>query len=623
MTTREDLRKDFNISTATLNNWYRTGTIEAPSNGAYYTEQEYFKIKNNILSNSDKLKGRANRLHMGDSYICYLGITDDNRKRLLEHAVEIHETSKLRIEDSVILLCIHTLKSTKLISDSSLSVPKSKLDIFIKEWAGKVGIKDIFSNIFSKLEYRHIDDDFIGAFYQSITSISQKSKLGAYFTPSNLLRDITFDTNSNVLDPCCGSGGILIRVLDKNHDQMKVHANDIDEIALRICTVNLSLFFMTNDIKFNVCFKDILSAKKSSEPSLFDIADNQICFDNIITNPPWGSKLDFKEKETLIRKYDEISTSESFSIALYNCINSLTPKGTLIFFLPHSILNVATHKNIRNYLISKKRTIRIDLLGSAFQGVVSEAIRLTFINSTSSEYIEIRNNEQMYQIKHREIVPPDFIIQATANSLEKDILSFIFTREHITLKNNAEFALGIVTGNNAKHIYSSKSNEFMEPIYRGKDIAPFKFLEPECFIDFHPEQYQQIASVEKYRQQKIVYRFINDRIVCVLDCQGRLLLNSANLFIPKIDYPIETIVSLFNSKLYSFIYRKMFHSKKVLRSHIESLPLPIIDDNLHIAFKGTYNLCLEDPSNLAMLDKLVYSAFNISKEQIATIEKEF
>ncbi|MBE7413037.1 MAG: hypothetical protein L6Q54_13270 [Leptospiraceae bacterium] len=89
MTTREDLRKEFTISTATLNNWYRTETIDAPSNGTHYTEQEYLKIKNNILNNSDKLKGRANRLHASDSYICYLGITDGNRKRLLEQAVEI------------------------------------------------------------------------------------------------------------------------------------------------------------------------------------------------------------------------------------------------------------------------------------------------------------------------------------------------------------------------------------------------------------------------------------------------------------------------------------------------------------------------------------------------------
>jgi len=622
MITRKDLRKDFNISSATLNNWYRTGTIDEPSNGMHYTEQEFLKIKNNILSNSEKLKGRANRLHIDTSYICYLGIVDERRRHLLEQAVEIHENSSLSTEESVLLLSLHILKCTKLISESFYSTQKSKLDFFLKDWIKDVGIIDTGSNIYAKLDYLHTDDDFIGAFYQSITSISQKSKLGAYFTPSNLLHDISFDLNSDVLDPCCGSGGILIRILDKKHNQSKVHANDIDEIALKICTINLSLFFNTNDIKFNVAFSDILKDKKSSELSLFDMSNNQIRFDNIITNPPWGSKLDFIEKENLIKKYNEIATSESFSIALYNCINNLTANGKLIFFLPHSILNVGTHKNIRKFLLSKKRAIKIDLLGSAFQGVVSEAIRLTFCNEINSNSIEIFNNEQIYNLYHQEILSHDYIIQATANSLEKDILSYVFTREHLTLKNNAEFALGIVTGNNAKHISNLKNSETMEPIYRGKDIIPFGFRSAECFIEFHPEQYQQIASVEKYRQPKIAYRFINDRIVCAFDIQKRLLLNSANLFIPKIDYPIETIVCLFNSKLYSFIYRKMFHSKKVLRSHIESLPLPTIDENQHIKFKETYNLCCKD-NDMTKLDILVYNIYNFTNIQIETIEKEF
>ncbi|MBE7413034.1 MAG: hypothetical protein L6Q54_03610 [Leptospiraceae bacterium] len=355
---------------------------------------------------------------------------------------------------------------------------------------------------------------------------------------------------------------------------------------------------------------------------MFDISDNQICYDNIVTNPPWGSKLDFKEKETLIKMYDEISTSESFSIALYNCINNLTSKGTLTFFLPHSILNVGTHKNIRKFLLSKNRAIKIDLLGNAFQGVVSEAIRFTFCNEIISDSIEIFNSEQVYHLNHKEISPPDYIIQATANSLEKEILSHVFSRKYLTLKNNAEFALGIVTGNNAKHISKTKSKKNMEPIYRGKDIDPFRFLPAECFIEFHPERYQQIASVEKYRQPKITYRFINDRIICAFDNQGRLLLNSANLFIPKIDYPIETIVCLFNSKLYSFIYRKMFHSKKILRSHIESLPLPIIENNQHIKFKDIYNRCCEI-IDMTELDIFVYNVYDLTNVQIETIEREF
>jgi hypothetical protein len=92
--------------------------------------------------------------------------------------------------------------------------------------------------------------------------------------------------------------------------------------------------------------------------------------------------------------------------------------------------------------------------------------------------------------------------------------------------------------------------------------------------------YQQIAPIEYYRQNKIAYRFISDKLICVLDANNSLLLNSANLFISDV-YPMETIVSLFNSDIYTFIYKKKFHSNKVLKSHLQDLPLPVFSDDMH------------------------------------------
>jgi hypothetical protein len=56
-------------------------------------------------------------------------------------------------------------------------------------------------------------------------------------------------------------------------------------------------------------------------------------------------------------------------------------------------------------------------------------------------------------------------------------------------------------------------------------------------------------------------------------------LNSANILIPKIDYSIKVILALFNSELYKQIFQKKFNSIKVLKSHIQELPLPILDED--------------------------------------------
>jgi len=62
-----------------------------------------------------------------------------------------------------------------------------------------------------------------------------------------------------------------------------------------------------------------------------------------------------------------------------------------------------------------------------------------------------------------------------------------------------------------------------------------------------------------------------------LDEKGVFTLNSANILIPKINYPIKVIAVLLNSKLYQDIYEKKFNSLKILKSQIQELPLPILD----------------------------------------------
>jgi hypothetical protein len=69
------------------------------------------------------------------------------------------------------------------------------------------------------------------------------------------------------------------------------------------------------------------------------------------------------------------------------------------------------------------------------------------------------------------------------------------------LKSNTTFALGIVTGNNAKHVLQVPVKH-SEPIFRGKDIQKYYYEPPKCYIVFKPNDYQQIAPIEYYRQKK-------------------------------------------------------------------------------------------------------------------------
>ena len=334
--------------------------------------------------------------------------------------------------------------------------------------------------------------------------------------------------------------------------------------------------------------------------------------DIIVTNPPWGSKFSSEQKNFLLQTYPSLNTTEVFSIALFNAVKMLNDKGQLNFFLPESILNIGAHKNIRKFLLDSERNIEITPLGKAFKGVQSECIFLKLSEKSSRETEITVNAEKIVKLDKKSISAPDYLISYNVSELDSVILNKIYSTPGTRLSGKTKFALGIVTGNNKKYIHETKSYD-EEGIFRGKDILPYRLKEPECFIKFTPEIFQQVAPVEMYRRKKIVYRFISDKIICALD-ECSLFLNSANIIVCE-DYPMEILVCLFNSPIYSFIFQKKFKSKKVLKQHFQEFPLPVLDNNFRASFIEMYADILNGKADQILIDKKICEYFKISQEQ--------
>ena len=588
--TKKDIQDRFNISLATINNWIKTGVIPPTINGSY-TNEVYTLLVASIESNSNKLKTRANRSYQNTSEVIFLGIKDDERKKLLIKLIEQFKDSRLSVLEAIYCLAKQILMDNGLY-DEGFEICK-KIN---KNYDGV--------NIFQNYHIENKNDDILGAFYQSIQTISSKSKNGSFYTPSEILSSINIPIDAKVLDPCCGSGSILINTLSTQHNPSNIYAFDIDKIALLICNINLVLFFNDANIQPNIEKHDLFF---SSENDLLNQDSEK--YDFIVTNPPWGSKLSKAQKDFLLKKYPSLNTTEVFSIALHNSILKLSQNGELNFFLPESILTVASHKNIRRFLLNCKRNVEILPLGTSFKGVQSECILLKLSEKVESK-IQIKvKNEKDYNLDISKITAPDYFISYMVSELDSKILNKLYCEKSIKLPTTTKFALGIVTGNNKKYVHNEQK-EGEEPIFRGKDISPYKLKSHECFIKFTPKIFQQVAPEKMYRCKKIVYKFISKKIVCAID-EGSLVLNSANIIISK-DYQIEILVCLFNSPIYTFIYQKKFKSKKVLRQHFQDFPLPILCDDLVKGFNELYMDIIRGTKTQDNVDKMICSYFKIS-----------
>lgn len=596
---KKDIQNRFNISLATVNNWIKTGVIPAPKDG-YYTKDIYSALVKSIEIDSLRLQSRANRSYQNSSDVIFLGIKDKKRKELLLNLIETFKKSTLSIQEATACLGKQLLINNDLYAENS--------EIFSK-------IKEIYNgiNIFQSFNIENKNDDILGAFYQSVQSISCKSKAGAFYTPAEILTSIKIPVNAKVLDPCCGSGSILINTLSKNHNPDNIYAFDIDEIALLICHINLILFFNNSFISPHIEKRDLIF---SNENDLFSKNDEK--YDFIVTNPPWGSKLSKQQKDLLLSRYPFLETTEVFSIALYNSLKKLSENGKLNFFLPESILNVASHKNIRKILLNSHRNIEIFPLGMAFKGVQSECVLLKLSEIMENESQIIVEKDKKYKLNIKNITSPNYLISYNISEVDEKILNKIYSLGSERLSETTKFALGIVTGNNKKYLHEKKMNDD-EPVFRGKDILPYMLKSPETFIKFTPDVFQQVAPITMYRSKKIVYKFISDKIVCALN-DGNLVLNSANIII-SYDYPMEILVCLFNSPVYTFIYQKKFNSKKVLKQHFQDFPLPILNYDLSRKFNEVYSGILNNTKKQEDADEIICSYFEISKKEYDYIKE--
>jgi len=66
------------------------------------------------------------------------------------------------------------------------------------------------------------------------------------------------------------------------------------------------------------------------------------------------------------------------------------------------------------------------------------------------------------------------------------------------------------------------------------------------------------------------------------------------------------IVALLNSSLYQFLFQKKFSSIKVLRSHIEQLPLPLWEQKTLSKITKLVDQVIQNTNHFNKLDNYIY-----------------
>jgi len=624
-------------STATIRNWVKCGYLRTHTADKryFFSLSEIENMKADIENgNLDKLNGRANKSKMHRTFIPdeYLqdGIKVDDIAKIVNFITE----KNINISVALLLLSLNLLQKEKIITNITIHGLISQNFVFtnkqiekeIKAWLSKIKENNIkFGYAFLLNCFIPKQRDILGFIYQSLLIEGKKSQNGSYYTPEAIVNEIVREyvkINSKVFDPCCGTGQFLLAFADVVKNPKNIYGVDIDEIAVRIARLNILIKYKDKNFAPNIVCKNTLF--EIGNYDLFNLNDENIRnFDVIATNPPWGVHFSKSDMDRLKISFSDITSLESFSYFLKKSIDLLCDGGVTSFILPESILNVKAHKDIREIILKNTHIKKISYLNRVFKNVFTSVIRIDLEKSKKeNEQIEIHKENEIYNIKQSKWKSNhDYIFDIHMNSFDMDIIDKIYNIRHTTLSRQADWALGIVTGSNRVYIMDNQREGF-EEIYKGKDVEKFVLSEPSNYIHFTPEKFQQVAPIEKYRaKEKLIYRFISKNLVFAYDDKQKLTLNSANIVIPKIsNYPIKVIAALLNSSLYQFIFQKKFSSIKVLRSHIEQMPMPFWGEKIFDNIIKLVDEIIENKNKFEALDDYIMEQYALLPEEINYIK---
>jgi len=295
-------------------------------------------------------------------------------------------------------------------------------------------------SLFDLYDFNIIPVELISSIYEILLGKETRYKDNAFYTPKHLvdyILDTTIDehieknVSCKILDPSCGSGIFLVniyrRIVNKklsgtyytNNDSLlydtlseNIYGIDLNSNAIDVAIFSLYLAML--DYKNPKTLKHFhLPDLKKSNMLVCDFFDEDesismqdVPFDFIIGNPPWGSKngkhVDYCQKYDYSRYIQNNDTCRSFILRS----KAFCQKYTKCCFILHSkMLYMQGNKSklFREYLLTNAKIIRLTELSSVrkliFKDADAPAIILSYSFSDDNtinnrfEYISMKRNE--------------------------------------------------------------------------------------------------------------------------------------------------------------------------------------------------------------------------------------
>ena len=599
------------ISTATGRNWMKSGRLVPSTHDsgkkARFEENSLLALKDALANGSvDRLKSRRNKTYIGTDT---QGLDDDSLRCQLRHCAE-----QLILSAGYKDISLYERLLNDLVSASRYTAWKANdSDCCTKAY------------IYTPCE------DTLGLLYQSLRNMGDRKASGSYYTSALLAKQLVekhlpaIQPHQTVLDPSCGTGIFLLQ-LPKDLPMQNIYGNDINPVSVTLTRINLAL-------KYHVTTPDEIAIIQNNITLSDFLEKRTYTYDIILGNPPWGAKLSADEKKNYHKNFSCAggSSVEIYDLFIEQSLSMLNQGGTLAFVLPEAALTVKSHAAVRELLLQNTCVYSVEYLGEAFEQVHCPSIILSVAKDGDRPFFKdvfvTLSDGRTFSTQVERLFSTDSFNFGITDAEYLLLYKISTCPNKTTLVESSDFALGIVTGNNVALLHAATSDG-LEPVIKGSDISRYHINSTSGYVAFQPEKFQQTAPEHFYRApEKLFYRFINKQLTFAYDNTGLLSLNSCNIVIPRLPgLSVKYVLAVLNSSVAQFFFEKKFHSVKVLRSHLEQIPIPLADAETQKEIVELVDRLMElkeatqkYKETYTLLDHRIAELFSITQEEFKII----
>ncbi len=395
-------------------------------------------------------------------------------------------------------------------------------------------------------------------------------------------------------------------------------------------------------------------------PEVLNDEGDFVGFDVVIGNPPYVTvkDMDSNLRAYLFSKNTEYQTA-TFKTDLYaffieKSLSIINNKGIITQITPYSWLSSSSFESLRRLIYLKNY---IDSLIIFPNGVFEEAnitTGIVVINSYKNKFLSLKdfrkykisqikdeiNKNQNLEISIEVILSNEKLeIPIESNKSDFNLITKI-NKISSKLQDLYLIDLGMNTADDSKFIFDSDVNlKTPKKLLEGKDFSSYCINWSGNYVDYLPSEMKKKATarpgeVERFECEKLIlYRFLekNGLFRTIYDNQNFFTLGSTYIIRNiKKNYSLKYLISILNSKLVGYFYRKQFSGSKITKNELYKLPLPNILPSIQQPFIEKVDQILtlkkENPqADTSVLereiDAMVYALYGLSEEEIKIVEQ--